>query len=297
MSDTSESVFRDYKDAIKYGQRQVAKQNMLEKVDLNQAFVREDFGSLDYYGVVKDYSTSGSNRNTSVFFKDLEDHLINLIKEAQVVVGCVAWLTSIPILKALSEKKGISFIVQKEDFLRPDSMAMTNWKAQLHQLYDSLPKKLDRRDFYDTILGCMKCEPYALIDPVRCVGNCNIDRQSAFPRSHHKFALFCKYSEDCNCKACRREKHFYSEDYGLPHCEYCDERKSQINHIKPYAVWTGSFNFTKNAVMSFENAVVLHDSEIVKAFYKEYTQIAAISEPLDWTATWMEPQWKMQTYT
>ena len=180
VSDTSESVFRDYKDAIKYGQRQVAKQNMLEKVDLNQAFVREDFGSLDYYGVVKDYSTSGSNRNTSVFFKDLEDHLINLIKEAQVVVGCVAWLTSIPILKALSEKKGISFIVQKEDFLRPDSMAMTNWKAQLHQLYDSLPKKLDRRDFYDTILGCMKCEPYALIDPVRCVGNCNIDRQSLF---------------------------------------------------------------------------------------------------------------------
>ena len=49
--------------------------------------------------------------------------------------------------------------------------------------------------------------------------------------------------------------------------------------------------------MSFENAAVLHDSEIVKAFYKEYTQIAAISEPLDWTATWMEPQWKMQTYT
>ena len=102
MSDTSDSVFQDYKNTVKYRQRQIAKQNMLEKANLNQAFVREDFGSLDYYGIVKDYSTLGSNKNTTVFFKDLEDHLINLIKEAQVVIGCVAWLTSMPILKALS---------------------------------------------------------------------------------------------------------------------------------------------------------------------------------------------------
>lgn len=40
--------------------------------------------------------------------------------------------------------------------------------------------------------------------------------------------------------------------------------------IVPYAVWTGSFNFTKNACASFENAVVLREPAIVKAFFEEY---------------------------
>ena len=52
----------------------------------------------------------------------------------------------------------------------------------------------------------------------------------------------------------------------------------------PRVVWTGSFNFTLNATNSFENAVVLHDPKIVNAFYQEWGQILALSEPLDSTS-------------
>src|SRR5712692_3136819 len=67
-----------------------------------------------------DHSTVSIDGKILVFFKNLEDHLIRFVQEADVVVGCVAWVTSEPILKALAKKKGVSLVVQKEDFLRPD---------------------------------------------------------------------------------------------------------------------------------------------------------------------------------
>ena len=65
------------------------------------------------------------------------------------------------------------------------------------------------------------------------------------------------------------------------------ELRDRNFHIHPYAVWTGSFNFTRNATMSFENAVVLYDPNIVRAYYHEYGQIVFLSESLDWTKSWM----------
>jgi hypothetical protein len=197
------------------------------------------------------------------------------------------------ILKALVQKRGVSLIVQKEDFLRPDSTSEKNWTSRLRQWYNSLPKTFDRRDFDTTILGDMrdsKIDP--LIESVRCVGNYNAYRQSAFPRSHHKFVLFCKYTMNCDCKSCQSYKNTYlNDDYPI----YQDKKRK--DHIKPYAVWTGSLNFTKTAALSFENAVVLQDAKIVEAYFQEYSQIAALSEPLDWTATWIAPQWTIQTTT
>jgi len=49
--------------------------------------------------------------------------------------------------------------------------------------------------------------------------------------------------------------------------------------------------------MSFENALVLYDQKIIDAYYQEYLQIAALSEPLNWTAIWTNPQWRIQTWT
>ena len=68
-----------------------------------------------------------------------------------------------------------------------------------------------------------------------------------------------------------------------------DEHGNHLYH--PYAVWTGSFNFTKNAGMSLENAVYITVPNIVKAYLKEFEQIAALSEPLDWDSEWMSPEW------
>jgi len=63
--------------------------------------------------------------------------------------------------------------------------------------------------------------------------------------------------------------------------------------LDPYAVWTGSFNFTRNATASLENALVLTDPAIVRACYQEWEQILALSELLDWESDWIEPEWRI----
>lgn len=54
-------------------------------------------------------------------------------------------------------------------------------------------------------------------------------------------------------------------------------------------------NFTKNAAQSFENAIVVQNTQIAGSFMQEYSQVAALSEPLDWTSDWVEPEWRIGT--
>ena len=82
----------------------------------------------------KEYGEAMENNNTTVgniscYFRNLEDNLIKHISEAQVVVGSIAWLTNERILKAMKSCKHVSIVVQKEDFLRPDTN-MTNTKLK-----------------------------------------------------------------------------------------------------------------------------------------------------------------------
>jgi hypothetical protein len=58
-------------------------------------------------------------------------------------------------------------------------------------------------------------------------------------------------------------------------------------------VWTGSFNLTKNATRSLENVVVIRCPRIALAYYDEWMQVEAISEPLDWAIQWPCPEWKI----
>ena len=107
------------------------------------------------------------------------------------------------------------------------------------------------------------------LDPIRCVGNHNSDKKPAFPRMHNKFIIFC---------------------VKIPSSGDFEEN----NYFK-YAVWTGSFNFTKNASNSFENALYVTDQNIVNAYFEEYGQIAALSEPLNWEHDWIEPEFRIGT--
>lgn len=218
---------------------------------------------------LRDFGVGSDDGGVRVYFRDLESHLIRHIGDADVVVGCVAWLTSPPILRALAGRAGISIVVQKEDWLRPDFGARGDWKTELRAHYDRLPSSLTRYDegLKGTVLHFMSygsgAEP---IEAVRCVGNYNAERSPAFPRAHHKFVVLCRLAEGGDS---------YHRNY------------------TPYEVWTGSFNFTQNAVRSFENAVVLRDPAVVRAYFQEYAQIAALSEVLDWEKEWVEPQWRI----
>lgn len=203
-----------------------------------------------------------ADRKTTVYFDNLAEHLIEHIHYADAVLGCVAWLTHFDILDALAEKQLVSIVVQKEDFLRPDTNTGNAWARELRTKYDKLKHGLsfgsvDHKLFY----MLRNCQLW-YTDPIRCVGNHNADKLPAFPRSHHKFVLFC-------------ERYEISEG---------------IDSYAPYAVWTGSFNFTKNAVNSFENALFMTDSQIVNAYLAEYAYVFGLSESLDWTSQWVAPE-------
>jgi hypothetical protein len=230
-------------------------------------------GGREFSVPQKDYSIKTKD-NIQVLFKNLEHHLIEHIEAADVVVGCVAWLTSEPILKALSEKSSVAIVVQKEDFLRPDIKAKPGWSNHLRTLYENLPDGLCRCDDvlkeFDTSLHELSCSGDLNVDAIRCVGNHNSEKNIVFPRSHHKFLLFCKT---------------INTEHDLP----------VYPSWEPYRVWTGSYNLTKNAGMSFENAISLTNKQIIKAYFQEWAQIEALSEPLDWESDWCEPEWRTGT--
>lgn len=205
------------------------------------------------------------------YFEDLEEHLIEHIREADAIVGCVAWLTSEHILGALaSVPRGVSLIVQKEDFLRPDLDAGARWKS-------------DRRIQYEA-LRSLECWPETLniathalieglrIEPVRCAG---LRRQKfpTQPRMHHKFLVFCK----------QELPSFPSSTGGL----------GSTSWPEPYAVWTGSFNFTANGCKSLENAIFIKDNHVARSFYQEWQYVAWLSEPLNWSSRWVNRQWSV----
>jgi hypothetical protein len=217
---------------------------------------------------LQDFSSNHTQVSVQVYFKDIESHLIRHIESADIVVGCVAWLTSPEILAALSRRNGVSIIVQKEDWLRPDLNERGDWKKDHKSRYAQLPSSLTRLDegLKETVLRDMSYCGDPAIEAVRCVGKYNSRNLPAFPRMHHKFIVLCK--------------EIAVEDDGYKN--YC-----------PYEVWTGSFNFTKNAGSSFENAIVLKDAALARAFFGEYAQIAALSEPLNWESEWVQPEWRV----
>lgn len=211
-----------------------------------------------------------TNEGVSVYFRDIEENLISHISEADAVFGAIAWLTNEAILNALSKVKNAIIIIQKEDFLRPDLGSNSGWKKVLRNGYSKLNNEITRYSFKN-LLHLLSVASDPSIEPVRCVGNYNRDKKSIFPRMHNKFIIFAQTSKLNN------NYRFYDEV------------------INPYAVWTGSFNFTKNATKSLENALYITVPSIVEAYFKEFEQIAAISEPLDWTADWVEPEWRIGT--
>lgn len=229
--------------------------------NLNEYQLDND-GNFDFN--IEDNSIETSEGIT-VYFRNIQERLIENIEKADAVFGAVAWLTSFDILDALAKVENVSLIVQKEDFLRPDLGVKDNWKKELRKKYLNLKCDLTRYSF-DNLLRSMSfaCDPS--MDPVRCVGNHNRDKNPAFPRMHNKFVIFSKIEGE-------------------------DQSGNEI--IKPYSVWTGSFNFTKNAGKSLENALLLSQTDVVKAFYKEFGQIAAMSEPLDWESDWAAPEWRI----
>jgi hypothetical protein len=244
--------------------------------DLNALGLATDTQEVQPLG---DPSTRSADGSVEVVFRNIERRLVDEIRTAKIVVGCVAWLTSGSILDALAEVQGVSIVVQKEDFLRPDlgAAGRQGWKRWLREKYDRLPAGPHRYEYAGTVLSSMSTHGDPTLECVRCLGNHNADRRAAMPRAHHKFLVFCDHVEG---KAER-----------LPG----GGQSFAAGRVVPRKVWTGSYNLSKNAGRSLENAVLLADERCVGAYYLEWAQLAGLSEPLDWTSEYAQPDLRIGT--
>ncbi len=237
----------------------------MTKTNLNELVPENEWSETNE---IRDNSVCSADGSLDVYFRNLEERLLEHIKAADGIFGCVAWLTNARILAAL-RGKDVALVVQKEDFLRPDFGQRENWKTELRAAYDALHCSVTRFDFRN-IVSRLSFGGDESIQPVRCMGNHNRERKPAFPRMHNKFIIFAKIKR-------------------------ARERYSWETYIEPYAVWTGSYNFTANAGFSLENALYITSPEIVRAYYAEFAQVVVFSEPLDWESTWVAPEWRIGT--
>ena len=199
----------------------------------------------------------------TVHFDNLDEHLAAYIREADAVVGCMAWLTNPKVLSAL-QSVPVQILVQKEDFLRPDSAR--SWsKNRVRKAYESL-NPLWRPELAKTI-GRFCYGGEGSTDAVRVVGVAPDHKKSANPRMHHKFFVFLKAV--------------------LP------ENPNVWMQYVPYAVWTGSFNATHNGTRSAENAVMIRDAAIAGAYAREHGPLFGLSETLDWQHEWVAPEYRL----
>lgn len=216
--------------------------------------------------------------NIQVFFDDIEQALVEHIQKAQAVFGCVAWLTNEPILRALVGRQ-TSIIVQKEDFLRPDffrgqKLAEIDYYNRIRELYEQLQctiKPWDIEEMHGSSITrelgyCLAMDRDGAIQPIQCLGNKRRGKAQAEALLHHKFIVLCNI---------RVEPSIKQADFVF-----------QIP--EPYAVWTGSFNFSYNATRSLENGLLISDAEIAQAFFDEYLYWYPFAEPLDWENEWID---------
>ena len=212
------------------------------------------------------------------YFGDLASPLIDHISDHTFVVGCCAWLTHADVISRLAQLDfGCQIICQKEDFLRPDARSMYGWKGKLHSLYSSMRCRINR---HDCAAVCRMpqlsvCADDGYMEPIRCVGNHNSERNPAFPRMHHKFLVFCGITKE-------------------PRHDAWEQGYYETAPV-PLAVWTGSFNPTLNGTKSRENAVVIESEAIAQAYFREWYQMFALSEPLDWESEWCAPEYRIGT--
>lgn len=228
----------------------------IKESDLTKIYIETDAGSRPQ----SDHSTTYQDASVRAVLGNLQEQAVSFINEFQVVLGCVAWMTSTPIIRALAGCDAAFIVVQKEDFLRPDINLTSGWKLRLRREYDSINDDSTGWYYRYALPAPLRSantagSPVFDDSAVRCVG---VDSGGSHALMHHKFLVGCDSTGD-------------------------DENLE----ITPMAVWTGSFNFTANGSKSLENAVIIRSPEIATAYASTFAEVAMFSEPLDWSSKWV----------
>lgn len=225
------------------------KKDFYDEIDLENI---ENFNEL----IHTDYSHRSGN--ITVHFRGIKEKLLSEIKESEIILGAVAWLTDHDILEEIS-KKPCQILLQKEDFLRPDmEVSLSNGsKLKLKKAYDEISFDYTSMNFSNKIME-LSYDDIFDIEPVRCFGYLTDKYRHCSPKMHNKFLIFAEFD--------------------------IDSKK-----IKAKKVWSGSANLTVISMHSLENAILIEDEIIATQYLKEYEYIYYLSESLNWDSTWASP--------
>ena len=138
--------------------------------NLNHAKIQNDGDPI----ALDDFAATSEAARVTCHFRNVRDALVGYINRYDYMVGCVAWLTDPVILRALATRCGVSIIVQKEDFLRPDC----DERLDIRDLYGSIRSSFNRSQIKG-ILNSMSFVSYQELDAIRCVGNHNSNKSPA----------------------------------------------------------------------------------------------------------------------
>jgi hypothetical protein len=160
--------------------------NLIEQTEALENLNFLQPASCEGYGLLRESSICDlTEAQVRPVFRNIESELVEQINKHDFIVGCVAWLTSVSILEALQSKK-VQFIVQQEDWLRPDS---DEWSmSRQRSLYKNL------KGIENIVADASWCACFD-IQPIRLSGKPK-NKQRSNARMHHKFVLFGKETED-----------------------------------------------------------------------------------------------------
>ena len=203
----------------------------------------------------------------SVYFSDIHEKLINVIKQYganNTVVGCIAWLSNRNIINTIAKYcKRVLFVVNNEDY--------SKWgNGKNPELYQKLPRFNQPLavafKHLNTPLNTLEVNSNKISTsnyaPVRAYGNpCGKG-----PLLHSKYLVFFK---TVTIIVTNVDK---DDDDGQDNVE----KDIEI----PFAVWTGSINFTEGSKNNQENAQFIINKEIAEAYFNDFSTTFMHSEPI-----------------
>ncbi|MHC8351116.1 phospholipase D-like domain-containing protein [Pseudomonas sp. RT4P38] len=195
--------------------------------------------------------TNAHGTGTEAYFDNIADELNKNILNSDAILGCVCYIKDASTLENLS-KKPCQIIMQKpKKTLRPPQKGELKFDNNSILSLSGILKQGIELSEIEGFPSEKFVETH--ISPLRVIGS-----EDGFPLMHHKFLIFLKRAID-------------SDNGAL-------EKLGQRCTLKPYAVWTGSFNLTYNAKNSLENAVLIKEAAIIQKYLEEYAFSLSVSE-------------------
>lgn len=197
--------------------------------------------NINHRNLTVDFSCDDDQ--ATCLFHNFEKHLQTLLTKYDAFVGCVAWINDTNIL-SMMKGKSLGLIVTKDP---------KNWN-------DDQQKQLLKQITFCQYSVTAGVHPGTRFDStkdesdqagdVRCIGDRSINDDIIL--MHNKFLVFGE-----------------------------TEKSEKSFTFHPKCVWTGSRNFTFAAKRHKENAIILTNEKIAKAYHLEWANLYLNSERLD----------------